>query len=106
MQLSSFEDVLNNKVVKFIMILVLSVFTVLTVITLLKTPVTMLFKTQLSTIGGIQIYFDLVIMCLVFSIWIKMDSKRNNRKFLPWFFLTLIAGAIGPLLYIATRKKS
>jgi hypothetical protein len=105
MQWSTFEDFVSAKSGKSMIVISLVAFAGLTILTILKIGLVPIFTTQLQTLGGIQIYVDLVIMCLLFSVWMKHDAKKQNRLFIPWFLLTLAAGAIGPLLYLATRRK-
>lgn len=106
MQLNTFEELLSLRTARLLAGLVLASFVGLTAVTVAAFGLIPIFTTQLQTLGGIQVYVDLVIMCLLFSVWMKFDAKANNRLFLPWFILTLAAGAIGPLLYLATRRTS
>jgi hypothetical protein len=58
------------------------------------------FASVLDSSASLQIFIDLVIMCLLVLIWIRADSRLHSRLFWPWVLLTLVAGAFGPLLYL------
>jgi hypothetical protein len=86
-----------------LLIVVFLAFSILTVVAFTTQGVT-IFETQFRTLGGIQVFVDLLIACLLFSVWMYNDSKANGRRFVPWFILTLLIGSIGPLLYLITMK--
>ena len=65
-----------------------------------------LFEYQLDSPAGLQVLVDLVIALLLVLIWLVPNAKKNGRNPLPWVLLTLTAGSIGPLLYLAFEKKN
>lgn len=66
------------------------------------------FASIVASRASLQIYLDLVIVCLLASVWLWFDSRKAGRAFWPWFLLTMAAGSYGPLLYLlagALREK-
>lgn len=61
--------------------------------------------------ASLQIILDLVMACILASVWIRRDSRRTGRRCAPWYALMLLAGSYGPLLYllsgwIRSRRKA
>lgn len=94
------------KVFKILLIIVFISFSLFSFFTIASQGVISIFENQFKTFGGIQVFLDLVIMCLLFSLWMYKDAKEKSRRFIPWFILTLIAGSIGPMFYLLTGKKN
>ncbi len=55
--------------------------------------------------GGLQVGADLVVALILVLTWLIQDARRQDRNPWPWVVLTLIAGSISPLLYLATGKS-
>jgi hypothetical protein len=55
--------------------------------------------------GGAQVFVDLVIALGLFLVWMWRDAKAAGRNPWPWLVLTLVAGSIGPLIYLLGRKR-
>ena len=55
--------------------------------------------------AGWQVFTDLVLSLLLILLWLVPHAKANGRN--PWIFvvITLGAGVIGPLLYLATAPS-
>ncbi|QIW10168.1 DUF2834 domain-containing protein [Francisella sp. LA112445] len=85
---------------KCLLILILIPFSILTLLAVWQNGITGIFKHEFANLGGIQVLVDLIISCVFLLVWMYHDARRNNRKFLPWLILTLIAGSFGPLLYL------
>ena len=47
----------------------------------------------------------LVIALGLFLVWMWRDAKAAGRNPWPWLVLTLVAGSIGPLIYLLGRKR-
>jgi hypothetical protein len=96
---------LSPNAVKILLIGVFGLFSAFTLFVVIQQGVISVFENQFKTAGGIQVFLDLVIMCSLFSVWMYRDTKAKKRRFTPWFILTLLAGSIGPLLYLITNQK-
>ncbi len=86
--------------------LILLPFTALTLMALWQWGVIGIFTHQFQNSAGIQVFVDLVIALLLVFVWLVPDAKAAGRNPLPWLFVTLATGSFGPLLYLATEKKS
>ena len=56
--------------------------------------------------AGWQVFVDLVIALVLVLTWLIPQAKKNGRNPWPWVALTLVAGSIGPLLYLAVSDDS
>ncbi|BDX05640.1 hypothetical protein [Planctobacterium marinum] len=54
--------------------------------------------------GTMQILFDLVISCLVFSCWMLADAKARKVNPWPWLLAILATGSIAILVYLLVRE--
>lgn len=52
---------------------------------------------------GQQIFTDLVIALVLFSMWMFRDAKKRGIPALPYFVLILASGSIGALAYLMHR---
>lgn len=100
------QQQLNAKASRILLLCVLLGFCALTAATIAKQGFVSVLVNQFQTLGGIQVFVDLAIMCGLFSVWMYHDAKATGRKFLPWFVLTLVLASFGPLLYLMTAPKS
>jgi hypothetical protein len=64
------------------------------------------FASQFETLGGIQVLVDLGIAASLFLVWMWQDAKAAGRNPWPWLLLTLVAGSIGPLVYLLLYKSA
>lgn len=64
-----------------------------------------LIEPQLRTLGGMQVLADLVIALGLFVVRMGRDAKSAGRTPWPRIALTLVAGSIGPLLYLIAKRK-
>ncbi len=56
--------------------------------------------------AGWQVFADLVIACVLILTWLIPEAKRNGRNPWPFVAITLFAGSIGPLLYLASGRAT
>ena len=61
------------------------------------------FQALLGSLAGIVTGVDLVIALTMFVIWMSDDAPRNQMSSLPYLFVTLALGSLGPLLYLIRR---
>jgi hypothetical protein len=59
-----------------------------------------IFTSITSSWASVQIFVDLLIVCVLALIWIYRDSRATGRTFWPWLLLTLAAGGFGVLGYL------
>ncbi len=81
-------------------------FSALTVYAIVDVGLSQIFATQLSTSGGLQIWFDLVIAIVLILLWMIPDARRTGRRAWPYVLLSLVAGSFGPLLYLALGSRA
>lgn len=62
-----------------------------------------LIEQGLANAATIQIFLDLIIALSLVLIWMYKDARARGVSPLPYIFLTLILGSIGPLLYLVRR---
>ncbi len=56
--------------------------------------------------GALQILVDLVIACCLIGTWMIIDARQRGLNPWPFVLITLVAGSIGPLLYLLKRQTS
>lgn len=57
-----------------------------------------------QSLGAMQILFDLVISCLVFSWWMLGDARARNVNPVPWLLAIVATGSIAILVYLLVRE--
>ncbi len=63
-----------------------------------------LWKTGFINLGTMQILADLVIASTLIMFWMVADAPKHGMSAAPYVVLTLVAGSIGPLLYLVRRE--
>ena len=53
---------------------------------------------------GLQMLLDVVLACLVYSVWLVPDAGRLGIRAWPYLLVTLFLGSIGGLAYLARRN--
>jgi uncharacterized membrane protein YtjA (UPF0391 family) len=83
---------------------VLAVFGVWTVWIAARHGYTGFIELALAEAWAAQMLVDLVIALVLVIGWMVADARRSGRS--PWGYvaLTLVAGSIGPLLYLSLRR--
>jgi hypothetical protein len=82
----------------------LSAFLTLTAVALWQQGYWGIIAPHFQSSGGAQVFVDLVIALSLFLVWMWRDAKATGRNPWPWLALTLVAGSIGPLIYLLARK--
>jgi hypothetical protein len=54
-----------------------------------------------ASIGGVQVFADLVIALLLLLTFLVPHARSRGRRAWPWVLMTLALGSLGPLCYFA-----
>ena len=88
----------------FILVLVIAAFGVLTALALMDVGYFGILEPHFKSWGGAQVFFDLVIACLLACIWMSHDAPQRGLSAWPFILITLVAGSFGPLTYLVVRQ--
>ncbi len=91
---------------RLIAILVLVPFSLFTLYVVAEVGYVEIFTFQKQGIAGWQVMADLVVALLLVLFWMVPDARQKGRNPWPWVALTLTAGSIGPLLYLAMAPST
>ncbi|GIW13754.1 MAG: hypothetical protein KatS3mg062_1193 [Tepidiforma sp.] len=83
--------------------LVLAAFAVFTAYVVARVGLVGIFEPHFTEWGPAQVFADLVLMGLITIGWMVRDARQRGAAVWPYVVLTLAAGSIGPLLYLAVR---
>ena len=61
------------------------------------------FQMVLANFAGVTAFVDLLIALILIIVWMGDDARQRNVSALPFIFLTIALGSIGPLLYLIRR---
>jgi len=61
------------------------------------------FRVVLANFAGVTAFVDLLIALVLIIVWMGDDARERNVSALPFIFLTIALGSIGPLLYLIRR---
>lgn len=88
----------------FLLILILANFALLSGYAMYQVGYSGIWQAGFSSWGAMQILVDLVIVCLLASVWMIQDARARGQS--PWIYvlITLVAGSFGPLLYLLRRE--
>lgn len=87
-----------------ILLAVLAAFGALTAKALMTVGYFGIIEPHFQSWGAAQVFADLVIACVLASIWMFRDAPGRGLNAWPFFLITLAAGSFGPLLYLAVRE--
>ena len=88
---------------KILIAFVLADFTALTVYALYQFGLIGLFDAVFANAATITAFADLVIALSLVMIWMWQDARKRGVSALPYCAVTLVAGSVGPLLYLLFR---
>ena len=93
---------MNTRIV--LILLLLLPFSALTLHALLQVGYIGIFESVMVNAGSWQVLVDLVIACLLISVWMIADARARGATVWPFILLTLTGGSFGPLLYLLWRE--
>jgi hypothetical protein len=64
-----------------------------------------LFQAVTANLATTTAFVDLVIALTMVIVWMRQDARERGVSALPYVVLTLLAGSVGPLLYLIRREK-
>jgi MFS superfamily sulfate permease-like transporter len=88
------------------LLITLTAFSALTALALLQHGYWGIVAPHFRSLGGAQVFVDLVIALSLFLVWMWRDARASGRNPWPWLALTLATGSIGALLYLLGRKPA
>ena len=91
---------------KTLAMLILIPFTALTLYAVWDVGYFGIFDYHRHSSAGWQVFADLVIALVLVLTWMIPEAKRQGRNPWPWVAVTFVAGAFGPLLYLATSPQA
>jgi Terpene cyclase DEP1 len=90
---------------RMMLISTLALFSTLSVIALYDVGYWGIVAPHFQSFGAGQVFADLVIALTLVVIWMWRDAKSRGRSPWSWIALTLVAGSIGPLVYLLLREE-
>ena len=91
---------------KSLSIVILVPFLVLTAYAVWKVGYVGIFDYHRHSPAGWQVFTDLVIALILLLSFLVPEARRRGRAVWPWILMTLTLGSIGPLLFLATSKRT
>ena len=88
---------------KILIAAVLADFTALSIYAVWQFGLVGLFEAVFANAATITAFVDLVIALSLVMIWMWQDARQRGVSALPYFAVTLVAGSVGPLLYLLLR---
>ena len=90
---------------KILIAFVLADFTALTLYAVYEFGLIGLFEAVFANAATITAFADLVIALSLAMIWMWQDARKRGVSALPYCAATLVAGSVGPLLYLLLRPS-
>ncbi len=91
---------------RLLAIVILIPFSILSAYAVFQVGYIGIFDYQRHSPAGWQVLIDLVIACVLILTWMIPEAKRKGRNPWPFVTITLFLGSFGPLLYLATEKRT
>ena len=88
---------------KVLIAFVLADFTALSIYAVWQFGLVGLFEAVFANAATITAFVDLLIALSLVMVWMWQDAQRRGVSALPYLAVTLVAGSIGPLLYLLLR---
>jgi hypothetical protein len=90
---------------KLLIAFVLADFTALSVYAVWQLALVGLFDAVFANVATITAFVDLLIALSLVMVWMWQDARKRGVSALPYFAVTLLAGSVGPLLYLLLRPS-
>jgi len=90
---------------KIVLLLVLVDFVAVSIWGISQVGLVGLFTGAVASPAGVVGSVDLVIALGLISVWVVQDARSRGAAFLPYLVLTVLAGSVGPLLYLLLRPE-
>ena len=87
-----------------VLLLIIAAFGVLTTLALMDVGYFGIIEPHFRAWGAAQVFFDLVIVCVLACFWMVDDARRRGLSAWPFILITLVAGSFGPLAYLVVRE--
>ena len=87
-----------------VLLLVIVAFGALTAFALIDVGYLGIIEPHFRSWGGAQVFFDLVIVCVMACVWMVDDARERALPVWPFILITLVAGSFGPLCYLVARE--
>ena len=81
-------------------------FSVLTAYALAEVGYIGIFDYHRHSPAGWQVFADLVVALILVTVWMVPEARRFGRNPWPYVAVTLVAGSIGPLLYLVLQPSA
>lgn len=88
----------------FSVLAVFLAFTIYTSIVVLQHGYTGFIELALAGGWGAQMFIDLCIALLLFTIWMVPDARKRGIPFAPYVLAILTTGSVGALAYLVHRS--
>lgn len=87
----------------FSVITVFAAFTIYTAIVVMNHGYTGFIELAMTGGWGAQVFIDLCIALVLFTIWMVPDARERGIPFAPYVLLILTTGSVGALAYLVHR---
>ena len=88
---------------KLLIAAVLADFTALSAYAVYEFGFVGLFEALFANTATITAFVDLSIALMLAMVWMWQDARKRGVSALPYCAVTLVAGSVGPLLYLLFR---
>jgi hypothetical protein len=87
----------------FCVLAVFAAFTIYSAIVVLNHSYTGFLELALAGGWGAQMFIDLCIALILFTIWMVPDARARDIRFVPYVLAILVTGSAGALAYLLHR---
>lgn len=91
---------------KAILVAVLAAFSALNVLALAEHGIVGLFERVFDNSATVLAMVDLSIALTLVMVWMWQDARKRGVSAIPYCAVTVVAGSIGPLLYLLFRPSA
>jgi hypothetical protein len=87
----------------FLLIAVFAAFATYTAMVVMNHGYTGFLELAMTGGWGAQVFIDLCIALLLFTIWMVPDARKRGIPFVPYMLAILTTGSVGALAYLVHR---